>query len=253
VTIMSDISLAGASYAPTTAVALSYSDVPGTVAALVTFQSLVTAAGQLTSLEADSTITGTTASGTLNQATLAGATALTLTKPRFTTEDDTQQVLQAGATGSSYSLDLGATLLHHYTDSPTYATHTVSWTADATGAAPDFAVVAIDVERSPNSWTWTLAAPLTGTTVAFPILPTDIFDYNGEPSDDIFIGLLDSVTVPGGYDAVRAHVFTTEIPPAALGASGTAVLEQIPDDGLRIRNNGRAAITPRHPLSRSLR
>ena len=125
----------------------------------------------------------------------------------------------------------------------TVATHTVAWTEAATGVDPDLSVTELLIERtasadSVNDWLWTMAAPRTGLTVTFPVLPTDIYDYNAGATDTTDLEGLDEYKVPGGYNAIRPYVFSNIDPTTLLGTSGTASHEGILEeeaDRLRTR------------------
>ena len=223
-------------YAAAPAFAVSISDFPasetGTVSVL---PAAMTAQGPLYSPAITPTaITGTaTGSGWLYVPT--GTTKmLAVTEPSLQ-GIGAQQVYELSAAGSSYAIDLGASLVDRITATPTFSatTHTVTWTKSAELHAADTAVVRLDINRDPDEWTWELAAP-HDTSIAFPTLPTDVFDYNAMATDEVELFELDTFKVPGGYDAFRSIVLENSVVDLAsvLGTTvGQATMQKYEDEG----------------------
>jgi hypothetical protein len=117
------------------------------------------------------------------------------------------------------------------------AARTVSWSEGATGAAPaDLVRVAITGFRDDipegRAWRWKLSAPRTTTTVAFPILPSDGFDFNPAAGDTIAVSDIALAKLPGGYGrAVRERGFD-DFKRFVAGASGRIVVERVRPEGL---------------------
>jgi hypothetical protein len=133
---------------------------------------------------------------------------------------------------STYSVDVGARMLADFTSAPTYdpAAHTVSITEAATGGVADFISTVIHAERASDGrqWDWNIAAP-HATTITLPALPTDVYDFNIAATDAVDVELWGAAKVPGGYDAVRPHVFTSsggQELVTELGANGSIALVQ---------------------------
>lgn len=128
------------------------------------------------------------------------------------------------------AVDYGATRLKHVSTSPTFdtATQTLSWTVDTANGGLDgdafLTVVSGDrVDQASGAdtfWQWTIISgdPNSGT-VTFPTLPTDVFDFAFQDTDNPSFGFLDIVKIPGGYDTIRGLAFT-DFQPTDLSATG---------------------------------
>jgi hypothetical protein len=113
---------------------------------------------------------------------------------------------------AAYTLDAGSKLLVDVTTAPTFdaTTHTLSWSEGATGLTPDFTVAVINSFREPSTyWTWSIAGAHGAASLAFPTLPTDVFDFNVMTGDSTNVNMMILGKMPGGYDAVRGSIFTT--------------------------------------------
>ncbi len=230
VAISANVALA-TTYAAPNQVTVSYTDVPAGITGIFPGQALHTVRGtlQAPAPDAELTVTGGAATGLLNQTTLAGSKAVTTTVLDFGVGAITQQeIIELAPVSASYGLDVGASELHPYTTRPNYAvaTHSESWTEGTVGIDPDFHLAELGITRAENTWEWNLAVPRTGTTIAFPVLPTDIFDYNAGAGDTLSVEL-EGYTVPGGYDALRAFVFDSVDPVTTLGIGGKATHESL--------------------------
>jgi hypothetical protein len=181
-----------------------------------------------------------------------GANDLMVTQ--FTGTQDYEYFVDWGPYTATFSTDLGPRLLPDFQSSPTFdpATHTLSFTEAATGATPDFAYGSVSAFRTDtagtHSWTWRIAAP-HATSLVYPHLPTDVYDYNITASDqpgnyDAMIG-----KVPGGYDAVRPYLLSQYFAPQpsqfAMGGSGAATIEEW---AALVRGTQRTATPSRHPV-----
>jgi hypothetical protein len=112
------------------------------------------------------------------------------------------------ATG--YRLDLNGVLLPDLPARPTFdiATGRVVWTESDTGATPDLAVNFISVLRtgaSSRGWQWAIVAPYKRGEIAFPRLPTDVFDWTPTAGDQVSVEEVTIAKFTGGYDAIRAR------------------------------------------------
>ena len=87
--------------------------------------------------------------------------------------------------------------------------------------------------RMATAWLWRVAAP-HATTVALPHLPTDVYDFNFQADDETFSNGVLVGKVPGGYDAVRPLLLSTNFQTASdltTSATGTATLEVVQGKG----------------------
>jgi hypothetical protein len=157
-------------------------------------------------------------------------------------------VVDWGSFATSYMLDLDHLLLRDLVSRPSFnpTTRRMSWVEAPLGAVADLTITAIDVTRfnpAPRSWRWQLAAPYTPGEVRFPKLPTDVFDYTATSEDSVFAEQVMNAKVPGGYDAVRAHVLDVadrlrngaDLSALVAGATGRALVVQTQSIKLQAR------------------
>ena len=145
------------------------------------------------------------------------------------------EVIDWGTFTRTYMLDLNNLLLPEVIAGPSFNSTTakVSWTEAAQGATPDLTVAAIRVRRTEpvlRKWHWEVVAPYRPGEIRYPRLPTDVFDWAPAVGDQLTTEPVMSAKLPGGYDAVRAHVFdiVDRSGPAGFvtGASGRVVTVQ---------------------------
>jgi hypothetical protein len=165
---------------------------------------------------------------------------LTMPVPAFTGANQLVQTIVAtgnshtlldwGPYASTFTTDVGARLLAEFTAPPSFdpATHAVSISEAATGATADFALTALSASRAADgrTWIWEIIAP-HATSIALPTVPTDVYDFNITAADSVQVEGWAAGTVPGGYDAVRPFLFSTQGPSdlAKLTGSGAASVE----------------------------
>lgn len=140
------------------------------------------------------------------------------------------------ADASTFSL--ATTLLREFMGNNTYdaATHTATWDEAATGVAPEFAIVEVLNYGTTVSVDWHLAGVPTAGALAFPVLPTEIAQYNIGVDDSPSITDLWTFKVPGGYNAARPFVMSdVDSLSFAAGASGRAVSQQFSDPRVRAK------------------
>jgi hypothetical protein len=132
----------------------------------------------------------------------------------------------------TYTTDAGARMLPLYATGPSIdtTTHTVSFTEQSGGVTPDFVYTVANAYRQADarSWVWRLASP-HATTLTFPTLPTDVYDFNFRSTDNPGDNTLLVGKVPGGYDAVRPFLLSQKglLPQDfVVGASGSVTLQQ---------------------------
>ena len=200
------VDLTAQTFTAVTAKTYSYTNVPAAYGQPTITQSLATITGNLDYAEAFSG--STTASTSRGIPAFTGAIDVTSTS-MFNGLAGIQNFIDWGTVSASYTLDVGSRALPDLNGAASYAaaTHQVTVSEAAGGVAPDFTRLSIDANRTSDAryWTWTVVSP-HATAITLPTLPTTTYDYN--------IGATDTVTsidvvigkVPGGYDAVRAHL-----------------------------------------------
>jgi hypothetical protein len=185
---------------------------------------------------------------------------------------DEQQVVSWGpALPTDVSLDVGATHLTNWVTSPEVdpVDGLVTWATTKAGTQPDYVITYVQDFRpdaqsgATNNWHWVLFAPGSEDgSVAFPQLPTDVFDFNWRDTDAVFVGgSFDAVGIeemgtigvqsPGGYDAARAGLFdalqfltSDGLPSFALTGTGQIVVQQS-TEGRGVARRPRHAATHR--------
>ena len=169
---------------------------------------------------------------TFPRPTVTGGIAITQSQPAPTNFIGQQTIMDWAPQGTApVAIDLANALLPTYSTTPSVspATRTVTWAASA-GASPDFAWATLSADRlvgqSSTSWDWSIVVPYSSTTFTLPTLPAEIADLNFMATDTVNIFELITAKVPGGYDAVRADILTSNGPQQfVLGASGRIVFE----------------------------
>lgn len=147
-----------------------------------------------------------------------------------------QTVVDWGPSATTkYTLD-GATLfLPTYDSPPTYdiATRTFSWSSAGGTQVPDVSLVYANFSREDQNgflgWNWTIAAPYGTPAVVLPALPTGAMQFNPMDGDGFLIEDVWTAKVPGGYDAVRAHIQNLDRDPRqfVIGATGRVIYERV--------------------------
>jgi hypothetical protein len=163
----------------------------------------------------------------LQEPTITDATSIVDTS---LSRNGSHHVIERAAT-AAYTLDMAGVLLPDLHNQPFYkpAAQKMEWVEEATGARPDLTMTSIEVSRTDGSqnvrhWHWAVAAPYNpAAELTFPTLPTDVADWTPSASDQINVNTLLNAQVPGGYDAVRAHVYDVSDARGFGGASGRVV------------------------------
>ncbi len=121
--------------------------------------------------------------------------------------DTLEEVIDwTAAPGSAYALDVTGLSLPTVTDQPqfTTSTATLTWTPGAAPIAPDLIELSFAFTKAPAIASWQIVAPYAGGSFTLPQLtaylpPTGSFSNLSE---------LIVMSVPGGYDAVRANALS---------------------------------------------
>jgi hypothetical protein len=132
-----------------------------------------------------------------------------------------RDVVEWGNAG--YTTDFASHLLPDFASDPAYdlATHAVAWTTTGGAVTPDLAEVVMFNGHGGRSWQWQVVSP-GGSTVTFPVVPTDIFDYNAGAADVPNIVGVGTASVPGGYDAVRGAILSLQGDPGDFAGGSAA-------------------------------
>ena len=168
-------------------------------------------------------------SGALQEPTMTGVTKAVVDL-QLTLNSD-HEVIDWGSYTTAYTLDLDDLLLAEI-NAPSFdaAAGKVLWT-EGTGATPDVTVVGLQAQRTEpifKTWHWKLAAAHPAGEIKLPRLPTDVFDWIPAEGEVMLLDPVTSGKVPGGYDAVRAHIFDVadsgRFGDLVAGASGRVVI-----------------------------
>jgi hypothetical protein len=229
----SDNALSGTFSAPL-AQQFAYTGIPNVLAALET-RAVVLGANGPTYAGADTHAlaaneTSATTTAVMPDTSLPDEVATTL-YPRDTELGEQTVYDVVTATNAPYSLDVSQAMLPRYIAAPAYdaTSHSVGW-GEAPGVVqPDLVRVRIHAYRddipSGRSWTWEIASTRNATTITFPTLPPlDGFSFMPVATDAVGVDELTTVSVPGGFGAVRTHPF--DVPTSPL-TSGRAVVETL--------------------------
>lgn len=123
------------------------------------------------------------------------------------------QFVDWGPFSATYTTDVGARILPDLSGATIDTTaHALTWTENGGAATPDFALAYVGASRTGFGFGWQIVAPHTSASIAFPTLPTDIGDFTIAETDSSFIEGTVLGKVPGGYDAIRADLFSTQGP-----------------------------------------
>jgi hypothetical protein len=226
------VDLTAATYAAASTRNYSFTDVPATWGSPSFSDSIVTPQGELLQQFSFAPDDGTPTP----VVTPAIGTHLSVSEVFGASVGD-HELVDWGPYTDAYTADVGARVLHDLSGFPTVdrETHTISFDELAGGADPDLVVTGVYTYREADdtSWYWQIAAP-HATTIAMPVLPTDLYDFTIGPTDSGSADQLLLAKVPGGYDAVRPYIFAARGPSSLVtGASGSATLELVFAKGVR--------------------
>jgi hypothetical protein len=175
----------------------------------------------------DTLITGGTATRSYPRPPTVDTLALTESlwryQPRAATDPQFVFVYDWGPTPGSYALDAADVQPRALTTQPTYdpATRVVRWTEGTAGLEPGAVIASITHARTVGTTTtefiWGLAAAHDASmSTTFPVLPTDVLDFNPDPGASVRANL-DTIAMPITWDRFRPDVWG-----AALGFNGYA-------------------------------
>src|SRR5439155_25427941 len=78
-----------------------------------------------------------------------------------------------------------------------------------------------------RAWNWMVVGPHSGASLVYPVLPTDVFDFNVAATDSSYSSFLVLGKVPGGYDVVRAIILGGDPTSLVTGPTGSFVYETL--------------------------
>jgi hypothetical protein len=219
----------------------TYTTVPSGIDQLTVVRELRSVRGRLFITDSSPALvdkTSSTATTTLVVPTPPNVEAVTTAVDQPTTGHGQQTFVEWGAAASgAYTLDYGTVALRRYDTLASFdvATRAIAWTDINSGIEPSFVLGQVHAQRvdpepaaTVHEWVWRIAAPyVTGQPkVAYPRLPTTIYDFNPVEGDQPVVEQLTTLRVPGGYEAARSHAFA--VPPVEfLGPNGRIVLEDL--------------------------
>ena len=237
----------GGAYVAVGVTTATYTNIPADMTFIDTNKAMLGAQGEIFTNNVGISVGSGSGTATVHvpfpaSAQVAGDTQVVVTNPGTQPATfDRQHFIDWGPASDTFTLDVGADLLQHYATAPALdvATNTVEWTPSATGLAPDAVRASVFVSRSTSTaqdnWFWLIAAPGSATgAIRYPTLPTDVFDFAPQSTDTVFLQDATTAQLPGGYDAIRAHVFTQSLfRLAAAGTTGHVALAQFQNLSLR--------------------
>jgi hypothetical protein len=216
VTNQGSLDLTGKSYTATTNRMYTFMNKPAGLATLFVTQYVGSAKGLL--FTQTNPTTGVPAIGTVMLPAIANGVSIVEGRAFSQTGSTHLSIDWAPLATTAYTTDFGARMLVDITG-PLYeaSTHKLLWTIGASGVAADYAEVEVRGTRTVAAQDdrfvqWQMIAPYMPDGVYYPTLPTSTYDYNWDADDSFDISLLTLGKVPGGYDTVRAKVFTVEGP-----------------------------------------
>lgn len=216
-------------YTATPTVTLQYTDLPTTVFSIYASNVLATSDGPLWR-EALSIGSGGGSSISYQRPAPPTATQVFFTNLSLSSGPTSHYVVDWMPITTAPTLSLSNALLRRITSAPAYdaATATATWVEEATGEAPDLAIARVTATRdgTPLAWSWRLAGPVSGATLKYPTLPSEIAQYNVAADDDVAIYDLTVAKVPGGYNTVRPIVLSQDLAGFFAGTSGRVLVQR---------------------------
>ena len=208
------VDLSSSTYQAITDATFSYQNVPAAFPGLSMQNTLLTSRGQLYGVGSGGELTAGAATLTAKRPLVPGTTSAVFTMTATGQAALTAHGVYAWAPiAATVTQDLAGVLLPEYTQAPTVtaSTQSLGWTS--TGSTqPDFVIAEVATlrEEPAQLWGWEIVAPSSGTTLAFPVLPTEIARFNFQATDEHFVEELINAKVAGGYDAVRAGLLAID-------------------------------------------
>jgi len=208
-------------------VTFDYTNVASSTTSIFVSHRLATPRGAIFDTSNSTAITGTTASITLSEPTIEGAVGTIVSS---VLQSGSHQIFQRRAVTATNTFDL-AGLLPNFLGGDFYnaATKRLSWQEATVGVRPDLTLAEITVvqtQTTTRGWKWRVASPyVSGGELTFPTLPIDVANWAPNPDDQVDVTMLTHAKVPGGYDAIRAHIHDdTADPSSVIGAPTDTLL-----------------------------
>lgn len=225
-------------YEPVPAESYAYANVPASVRSISTLARVFTARGPLydrSTLALNSPPSGSLASGASVPGAAGTLEMIGSVIVGSLTDLGQQSVFDWAAPSGSYALDVTGALLPPFASAGMYSagSHQVTWTEGSGPTTPDLVRGHIAVTRgasieSPH-WEWMIVAPRNGApTLQFPTLPPPppgADDFNPIASDSVAVTALETASLPGGYEAFRAHGFGSLL--TAVSTTPGRIVDQV--------------------------
>ncbi len=229
--VAATVDLTGSTYGAPTVKTYAFTNAPNEFGSVQFAQQFVSTKGTVVMLQSQAFGKGSPYTGSLPTTPFPGAVDL-VQGSASTGSNVMHGFVDWGPFAATYSTDVGARMLPEFDVSSIDTTaHALVWTETAAGVTPDFVLSFLSASRerqaSNLAWSWSIVAPYSGASVAFPTLPTDIADFAIAPGDGVDLDGVVLGKVPGGYDALRANVFNVDGPESLVtSATGSITLAQ---------------------------
>lgn len=210
---------------------ISYSNVPASVQYLGVYEAVSADRPAFEQTAGTNPASGSASTSVLMPST--SATELTATSEMPVSSEVGQQLIYHWHDANLvYNLDLASVQLPPYASAPTYdpASRTLAWTERAGAVEPELVRARIHVYRDDipagRAWGWRIAAPRSGTSIAYPKLPIVDFDFNPAAGDAIGVDDLTTISLPGGYAGFHTTAFA-DVRRAISGTLGRIVTQSL--------------------------
>lgn len=214
-------------YTATPSVTLEYTDAPASLFGINVQNILATSDGAL--WREDINLGSGATTTTYTRPAPAGATQV-FVADLFVGGSSSNTLVDWMPIATAPTLSLTGSLLRQITGAGAFdaTTATATWPEEATGEAPDLAIVAVTAIRKATAsvWTWKIAGPVTGASLVYPTLPADIAQYNVVAGDQTSIYDVTTAKVPGGYATVRPIVLSQNLAGYFAGPSGRILVQR---------------------------
>ena len=235
------VDLTDQTFATVNTVAFDYSNINIAITAVSIAQTLIAGNGVVFNLLGSAPVDGNAANAVLPIPDVTNAIVVTESDILPSDVVSRQRIFDWGPASANFALDVGGAVLHGYATAPAFdpASHAVTW-QEVAGVTGDVVLAQyhsfrLDATLS-HDWVWTIAAPRAMTPkVGYPVIPTDVFDFNTNATDSSDVRQLTNAKIPGGYDGIRALIMDDALNGQVAGATGHAVIEDVFQGKLRAK------------------
>jgi len=207
------LDLTAETYTASTARSYTLDHTPTAASSLSVQDALVTARGPIFRLYTSHDLSGGPPTAfTQNMPAFTGAFDVVATSELPAAASSSRNIVAWGPYAGTFTVDYAANLVADFASFPMFdaGTHQLTWTeaGGAIGAQLSIANLYVSRPTPANAWRWTIVAPHVSATIAYPVLPTDLYDYNVAATDNVTIEDVLIANVPGGYNTVRPDVLS---------------------------------------------